>query len=199
MHAKQLQNQTENVLNDLFDISIYQQKLKLMKSIEHSNFSGWVVKTGAQFIDMFVRIHKPDIVYLTTGFHGWLNGKSEFAKREAREFESRIPLWKEKYGIQTKMIFRSTTFNAAASKVTTPSYKFDAGAIRLANLGVWEYWNISSTLERMYWVYRRIETPFVYFNQNISSRGFFIDPHHYAPWVYNEMNKAFIIKYILKP
>ncbi len=71
-----------------------------------------MVDTGAQLIDLFVRYHKPDLAYVTTGFHGWLNGKSDFAIRETKEFERRTPLWKERYGVQTKLIFRSTTLCA---------------------------------------------------------------------------------------
>ncbi len=96
-------NQTDHLtlLNESSDI-----QLKAKQS------SGWKVDTGAQLIDLFVRYHKPDLAYVTTGFHGWLNGKSDFAIRETKEFERRTPLWKERYGVQTKLIFRSTTLCA---------------------------------------------------------------------------------------
>ena len=193
-------NQKDNLimLNNISDIFQYKNLFKQKESLDPQNSFGWGIETAAEFINMFVIAHKPDYVYLTTGFHGALNGQSDLAKREATEFQRNKKDWQEKYKIDTKLIFRATTLYSDKA-IHTLSSQYDTDAVRLAKEGIWDYWDVSSILEKMYWVYHRIETPSVYFNANATSRGFMIDEHHYAPWVYSELNKAFIIKYFIDP
>jgi hypothetical protein len=161
--------------------------------------SSWTVPTVATLIDIFVRLQKPDIVMLATGLHGRMDGISALSKAESKAMSQVVKKWRENEFIYPKLIFRGTTPSVEYDHMALHD-QFDNQAVEMAKLGIWEYWNISSeVLQKLYWAYHRLELPSIYFSDddNVTSRGFAIDNVHFAPWVYSEINQAFIIKYIL--
>ena len=74
----------------------------------------------------------------------------------------------------------------------------DKGAVELALQGVWEYWDVSRVLLCLYTVYRKRETPYVYFHDKAPSREFHWDAYHFTAWVYAELNKLVIVRYLMK-
>lgn len=160
---------------------------------------GWATDLTATFVDIFVCVHRPDHVLFTTDYHGALDGKSYFSYKATTAFQRYVSAWKEKYNINTKLIFRSTLATNHDSSITSYQHLFDTEAMELGRRDVWDYWDVTSTIiEPLYWAYHRLETPYVYFaDKSVISRGLFIDRHHFTYWIYSELNKAMIIKYFL--
>lgn len=185
-------------IKSVTDLKSYQIMDPSATSAKTYVLNSWVVDTTATLVDLFVRFQKPDIVMLTTGFHGRMDGLTAFSRNEAKAFSQYVNAWKHE-SIATKLIFRSTIL--LLQDIMHSNHDYDFQATDLAKQGVWEYWNVTGeVLEKLYWAYHRLEVPYVYFagdEKNVTSRGFMIDNFHYSPWVYTEINKAFIIKYLL--
>jgi hypothetical protein len=193
-----INNSIKETIENVHDVFAYNPRNVGQK--DEFSLSGWSVNATATFIDIFIKLQKPDLVLLSTGFHGRFDGRSNFSLKEAALFSKYAKEWKE-MNIHTKVIFRGTTPSIEPNYMETHA-DYDTLAISLASAGIWEYWNVSGeVIEKLYWAYHRIELPYVYFASDESnvtrSRGFAIDNFHYVSWVYSEMNKAFLVKYVL--
>lgn len=102
-------------------------------------------------------------------------------------------------------------------KGTTPRFRTivedlrdgDLGAFELAANNIWDYWDLTATIIELYAAYRKVEMPWTYFKaldyakrghpdlDKVSARGFTWDNLHFVNWIYREINKAMIDRYII--
>jgi hypothetical protein len=150
----------------------------------------WMVGHGAEFVRSFVDAHHPDATVVNTGLH------TPFDSMNGELFTKYITAWREQRNnsLPTKLIFKSTTPRQDANGFFSKN-DLDKVALGMAGKGLWEYWDIGEILYELFLVYRQIETPYVYYTESAHMRGFQWDNYHFTPWVYQQLNKWFIIKH----
>ena len=164
----------------------------------------WIANSTAEFVYRFAVAHRPDHVIINTGLHTALDGKNNFFIHEAMEWKKYALMLQETQEglpshLKTKVVYKSIT-SLVKNDHIADQRELDLGAYELAANGVWEYWDVASTIYELYMVYRKLETAFNFYHGYAvgaggGNRGFGWDEIHYTPWVYRELNKLLIVKF----